>query len=183
MRYPGRIVVILSACVLLSAGACGRKGPPSLPERTVALRILDLTGNAAQGTVTLTGRVTAPGGLPLDVDHITGCRVYHAHHALDDPPCEGVSRFLRVYGRDHGEDARLRPVRVHGFGDHLTGYPLLPGEPCGTERGAGTPVGRSPAVSGRLTRAGGRTGARAGGTRHTRRKTTGERVMQPFSVS
>ena len=87
-RQQGRFLVIFGL-VFLVLLACGKKGPPFLPERNIPLKVQQLTGEWKNGTVFLKGKVAAFRGQNRDRSEVKGCRVYHAWYALEKPPCEG----------------------------------------------------------------------------------------------
>jgi predicted small lipoprotein YifL len=78
-------LVLLS--VLLVQGACGKKGPPFIPENVFPLKVEALKGTYDDaGTLILTGIVRHG---KANSEGISGCIVYHALYPLDEPPCEG----------------------------------------------------------------------------------------------
>jgi len=87
-RDQGLFLVIF-CLVFLALLACGKKGPPFLPESNIPFRVQDLTAEWKNGTVFLRGRVAAFRGQNRDGSQVKGCRVYHAWYALEKPPCDG----------------------------------------------------------------------------------------------
>ena len=79
------LLVFLSLSVLCY-GACGKKGPPFIPEKSFPLRVEALKGIAENGSVILTGVVPGAEAGSLDV---AGCTIYHSRYSLDAPPCDG----------------------------------------------------------------------------------------------
>jgi predicted small lipoprotein YifL len=75
--------------VFLMLVACGKKGPPFLPESTFSYGVQELTAEPKNGAVFLRGRLAAPGGQKGDGSRVKGCRVYHTWYALEKPPCDG----------------------------------------------------------------------------------------------
>lgn len=79
------LALLFSAILLAFFPACGKKGPPFLPEKRLAARVEGLTGKWVDGTIRLEGSIEGDDkGLG-----ITGCTVYHAWYPSDKPPCEG----------------------------------------------------------------------------------------------
>jgi len=79
------LVLLFSAILLALFPACGKKGPPFLPEKKLAARVEGLTGKWVDGMIRLEGSIEGDDrGLG-----ITGCTVYQAWYPVDKPPCEG----------------------------------------------------------------------------------------------
>lgn len=94
IRRPGRKRWGCKGCwpvlVLVIVGiglvpACGKKGPPFLPDKRTGLRAERLTGSMANGEIRLEGIVAGAGGQAEAV----GCRISHAWYPEDRLPCEG----------------------------------------------------------------------------------------------
>jgi len=103
-----------------NCNTCGKKDPPSLPKSVFPLKVLDLSGEAADDGVLLKGRILKEGKPEEAVPHVKGCRVYVARYSLENPPCEGCPLAYReVYGfgpevmTDQGFMCRV-PVRKAG---------------------------------------------------------------------
>jgi len=79
------LVLLFSAILLALFPACGKKGPPFLPEKKLAARVEGLTGKWIDGTIRLEGSIKGDDR----GQGITGCTVYHAWYPSDQPPCEG----------------------------------------------------------------------------------------------
>lgn len=109
MRDGLLFISLLFLGVLISAQACGRKGPPSLPKKMFALRVVDLKGAWEEGYISLKGRINAPEG-PIGAgmakDLVTGCRVYYQSYPLKEAPCAGCP---------------IEYHRYHGFGAEVVG--------------------------------------------------------------
>jgi len=75
--------------LFLAVVACGKKGPPFLPEKTAPLKVTHLTGEWKDGVVYLKGDVAPRRGEDGNDPDASGCIVYHARYDLIDPPCEG----------------------------------------------------------------------------------------------
>ena len=78
----------LCVCFLILM-ACGKKGPPFLPESNVSLKVEQLKGTWKNGAVILTGSVPLPQGQKKGTADITGCIVHHSLYAFETPPCDG----------------------------------------------------------------------------------------------
>jgi predicted small lipoprotein YifL len=85
-RISSILLAFLFLAILLALfSACGKKGPPFLPEKKLAARVEGLTAKWVDGTIRLEGSIEGNDkGLG-----ITGCTVYHAWYPLEEPPCEG----------------------------------------------------------------------------------------------
>lgn len=87
------LLLLLSAVLMLLFYACGKKGPPFLPEKTIAAKVDPLTGRWVNDQIRLEGTIE---GDDKGSD-ITGCRIYHAWYPEDDPPCEGCPIEMVVF--------------------------------------------------------------------------------------
>jgi predicted small lipoprotein YifL len=85
-RIPAILLLSLLLAVLSALfPACGKKGPPFLPEKKLAARVDGLTGTWVDGRIRLEGTLeSADKGAD-----IAGCKIYHAWYPQDRPPCEG----------------------------------------------------------------------------------------------
>jgi predicted small lipoprotein YifL len=79
------LLFFLSTILMALFPACGKKGPPFLPEKRIEAKVDRLNGKWVDGRIRLEGTVKDgdKGG------NITGCRVYYASYPEDQPPCEG----------------------------------------------------------------------------------------------
>ena len=84
MSPASGLLLLLLLLSLLSAPACGKKGPPRVPKKTFETAVLDLRGGWADGEVQLRGRISHP---ELE-EEITGCRVSYAEFPPGKTPCE-----------------------------------------------------------------------------------------------
>jgi hypothetical protein len=75
--------------VFLSLVACGKKGPPFLTERAMALRVDRLSATIEDGTFVLKGKVVSPSGQKEKLSDVLGCRVHYAWYDPKDPLCDG----------------------------------------------------------------------------------------------
>ena len=85
-RLPVFLLAALAAVFMVLLPACGKKGPPFLPEKKLVTKVDRLTGKWENGKVRLEGYIEGDDKRRSDV---TGCRVYHAWYPMDNPPCEG----------------------------------------------------------------------------------------------
>ena len=85
-RLPVFLLAALAAVFMVLLPACGKKGPPFLPEKKLVTKVDRLTGKWKNGKVRLEGYIAGDDKKRSDV---TGCRVYHAWYPMDNPPCEG----------------------------------------------------------------------------------------------
>ena len=85
-RLPVFLLAAFAAALMVLFPACGKKGPPFLPENKLTIKLDRLTGKWEDGQVRLEGYIKADNKNRSD---ITGCRIYHAWYSADDPPCEG----------------------------------------------------------------------------------------------
>ena len=89
MKLERVLPLFVVGVIFLALLACGIKGPPILPERSMPFKVKHLTGEWNDGVVYLKGHV-----VPRYDDHgnapdALGCTIYHARHDLGNPPCEG----------------------------------------------------------------------------------------------
>jgi hypothetical protein len=89
LRQGWQIAAVVSLGLILILLACGKKGPPFLPDGSMALRIEDLRGEWEDGNAVLKGSITAPSSKEKTLQDVTGYRVYHAWYPLERPPCDG----------------------------------------------------------------------------------------------
>ncbi len=95
MRLRGRhLLMTLFSVVVLSCFACGKKGPPFLSEYPAPPRVEGLRVIWEEGMVILQGTVKEEN---REEERITGCRVYSARVAVDNPPCETCPIDLKSF--------------------------------------------------------------------------------------
>ena len=85
-RLPVFLLAALVAVFMVLLPACGKKGPPFLPEKKIITKVDRLTGKWENGTIRLEGYIEGDDKRRSDV---TGCRVYHVWYSVDNPPCDG----------------------------------------------------------------------------------------------
>lgn len=73
--------------------ACGKKGPPFLPEKALTAKVDRLTAQWADGQIRLEGSIEGN----ENRSDITGCTIYHAWYPMDHPPCDGCPVELSVF--------------------------------------------------------------------------------------
>ena len=95
------IPTLVFAGVLMAFPACGKKGPPALPQRGFEARVVHLQGEWREGHVRLSGTVQAPAGAGAPV---RGGRVEFGGYPLADPPCEGCPVAFEGF-QEFGPDA------------------------------------------------------------------------------
>lgn len=89
MRLGLQAATFLFCSFLLALSACGKKGPPSIPEEGFSLTVKGLKAEWDREGVVLTGEIISTSGKTPHLENIAGCRVYHALYPLRSPPCEG----------------------------------------------------------------------------------------------
>ena len=80
------LLAAFAAVFMVLLPACGKKGPPFLPEKKLVTKVDRLTGKWEDGKVRLEGYIEGDDKRRSDV---TGCRIYHTWYPMDNPPCEG----------------------------------------------------------------------------------------------
>ena len=68
------------------APGCGKKGPPSLPAKSVSVRVVDLKGKRVGNDILLKGKLTGLGEKGQE-SSAKGIRVYFAQFPLENSPC------------------------------------------------------------------------------------------------
>lgn len=91
MRPMPWLIVVLLAAALGAGAGCGKKGPPSMPEKGFSAEIRNVSGAWEGSFVRLRGEVSG------DSDRMQGVRVYYGAYDPAEPPCESC------------------PVRYHGY--------------------------------------------------------------------
>ena len=139
MKRRHRLFLVILGLVLPVVLACGKKGPPFLPERVIPYRVQELTAELKNGTVFLRGRVAGLEAQEKDRSRITGCRIYHAWYAMEKSPCDecpvDYSDVLEiedevVRGEDFSCEAAVKKKKgVHFFEVRLTGKDEAVGPP------------------------------------------------------
>jgi len=93
-----RVLLLLAlGTIIIAFLACGKKGPPLLPESDGLLKVKNLTAEWGNGSVILRGQVLASLKNEKDIPEIMGCRVYYAWYASENPPCEGCPIQYKVF--------------------------------------------------------------------------------------
>lgn len=117
--------------IFLVLFACGMKGPPFLPERSMPFKVKQMTGEWKDGVVYLTGRMVPRKGDVRNAPNVSGCTVYHAQYDLENPPCEGcpveygILEEIRAdvikENRFHCQFPRIKTKGIHFFKVRLLG--------------------------------------------------------------
>ena len=80
--------------ILLIPASCGRKGDPSLPQKSTSARVVDLKGAWQGGYIELKGGIADPAETDSTV---SGARVHYAIYPVSDPPCDGCPIEFQGY--------------------------------------------------------------------------------------
>jgi predicted small lipoprotein YifL len=110
------LVYLLLASLLITLG-CGKKGPPYIPKKPVAVKVVDLKAERSGDDIVLEGKI---GGLgePGKEKPLTGLRVYVAQYPLEDPPCAGCPIEYKEY-----EDLGSEVIKGKAFSYRLKDRP------------------------------------------------------------
>jgi hypothetical protein len=129
--------LIISGVVFLTLLACGKKGPPFLPERDTPFRVKHLTGEWRDGIVHLKGQVVPRHDEDGNNPDASGCIVYHARYDLENPPCEGcpieygtleeIKTDVLKADRFHCQFRQIKSNGIHFFKVRLIGPKEMPG--------------------------------------------------------
>lgn len=129
MKHKLGVCLFFFVLVFVMLTACGKKGPPFLPQKQTPFRIQELTAEWKNGTVFFRGRVALFG--EEKSAHIKGCRIHHARYPLEKPPCDGCPIDYKGYretedmvlrGEDFFCELRMNKKRgVHFFEVRLIG--------------------------------------------------------------
>lgn len=85
-RLPVFLLAAFLTALIVFLPACGKKGPPFLPEKKLVTKVDRLTGKWENGKVRLEGYIEGDDKRRSDV---TGCRIYRVWYSVDSPPCDG----------------------------------------------------------------------------------------------
>jgi len=97
------IILILLLAILFAPIACGKKGPPFLPENDLSLQVAQLSVDWKDGGFRLKGAIVGFENELEDSTNIKGCRVFYACYPVDDPPCEDCPIEYRVLKEIEGQ--------------------------------------------------------------------------------
>ncbi len=89
MKLERVFPIFLFGVIFLGLLACGMKGPPFLPERSMPFKVTQMTGEWKDGVVYLKGHVVPRNDDDGNAPDASDCTVYHAQYDLENPPCEG----------------------------------------------------------------------------------------------
>ena len=87
MRFARVLATCLLLAILVTATACGRKGPPFIAQKDFKLGVVRLTGERVGGRFHLKGDIQGPGNQKGARASIKGCRIYYAEYLERTPPC------------------------------------------------------------------------------------------------
>ena len=110
----GAFVLVFFAGILVLLSGCGLKRSLSLPQKTIPLHVVGLSGQWKDGAAFLTGKITGGKGGDGSLYAVTGGRVLYAWYPLENPPCEGCPMDYTGY-EEVGEEA----VTEGAFRAHL----------------------------------------------------------------
>jgi hypothetical protein len=97
------VYLFILGVVFLAFLACGRKGPPFLPKKTIAMTVRELRGEWENGLVILKGNVVTERDREKNESDVSGCRIYHARYELENQPCEGCPIEYEVLEEKKGK--------------------------------------------------------------------------------
>jgi len=98
------MVPLLVMGILMGIAACGKKGPPFLPQKEFFVKVEDLEGEPVNGHIVLKGNISGHKGPAKITDAVKGSRVYYRQYPLESPPCDGCPIKYQSY---------------HGFGSEV----------------------------------------------------------------
>ena len=87
-------LLLVSACLFY---ACGKKGPPFVPQQEFTPVIKDLQGELRNGNIKLAGAFKGVKKAEEIFDLVEACRVYYGKYSLSDPPCDGCPVNLQDF--------------------------------------------------------------------------------------
>jgi len=87
------LFLFLSAVLVAIFPACGKKGPPFLPEKAMTAKADRLTAKWVDGEIRLEGSIEGDD----QQSDITGCTIYHAWYDSDHAPCDGCPVEMSVF--------------------------------------------------------------------------------------
>jgi hypothetical protein len=103
-------MALLILGLVLTLAACGKKGPPFLPQKTFGAKVVNLLALFQDGSVILKGRLQGINGVENPESQVSGCRVYYAEYPLDKKPCPDCPLELREH-REFGPEI----INAEGF--------------------------------------------------------------------
>lgn len=118
MKFARLVAFALLLGGLLITPACGKKGPPTLPVKTLSARVVDLTGERVGNDIVLKGNLAGLGGQGQE-SSATGIRVYLAQFPLENPPCAECPIEYQDFN-DLGPEV----IKGEGFSYRLKDRPL-----------------------------------------------------------
>jgi hypothetical protein len=117
LKREVRLSFIISGLILFHLVSCGKKAPPSLPERGFPLAVRALTGEWENDFVRLEGNVASRNEEEVKASDVVGCRIYHAGYDLENSPCEGCPIDFQMFEEIKGTvvEAGKFQCRVSGI--------------------------------------------------------------------
>ena len=103
MKKKQGILLILFLAILFAPIACGKKGPPFLPEKDFSLQVTQLSIEWKDGGFRLKGNIVGSQNEIENPSNIKGCRVFYACYPVDDPPCETCPIEYRLLKEIEGQ--------------------------------------------------------------------------------
>lgn len=91
------LTILLVLGLFLTLAACGKKGPPFLPQKTFGAKVVNLQAKYQNGALVLKGQVQGLNGIESPETQVSGCRVYYVQYPLENKPCSGCP----IEFRDH----------------------------------------------------------------------------------
>ncbi len=131
MKLERVLILFVFGMIFLALLACGMKGPPFLPERSMPFKVKQMTSEWKDEVVYLKGRVTPSNDDDGNAPDALGCTVYHAQYDLETPPCEGCPVEYGIFeeiradvikeGKFHCQFPRMKTKGIHFFRVRLLG--------------------------------------------------------------
>lgn len=103
MKKKQGIILAICLAILFVPTACGKKGPPFLPEKSLSLRVTGLNVEWKYQGLRLRGELVGPEYELENPLNIKGCRVFYASYPLDNPPCEDCPIEYRLLEEIEGQ--------------------------------------------------------------------------------
>lgn len=122
MKCERALSLFLFGVLFLALPACGKKGPPFLPKRSMPYKVKQLTCEWKDRIVHLKGHVVPGQSNDKSTEDVSGCRIYHAQYDLKTPPCEGCPIEYKILKEiaedvitDHKFHCRVPGVKERGI--------------------------------------------------------------------
>ena len=131
MKLERVLPLFVFGVIFLALLACGMKGPPFLPEKSMPFKVNQMTGEWKDGVVYLKGHVAPRNDDDGNAPDALGCTVYHAQYDLENPPCEGcpmeygileeIKADVITEDKFHCQFPRIKTKGIHFFKVRLLG--------------------------------------------------------------